>query len=400
MSLLKQLENELVVLVEQMQSINDKAQAENRNHLNNEENAQFMDLSSKAASLRMRIDEECARQKRTGDPQGSQREMIPHVYQLSEFRANSGKLFREAIKTKGELVLELRETATATTSTGVANAIPVYIKDFIEPLEKGLIYDKLGIPIEYGLSGDVKYPIMPYIEATIAGEAVKLADTTLAPDAVTPKPKRIGVTCPLTGLADIQTDMRVYNWVVSALATAVARTVNRWAFTTSPINSDTYGVFAYNKTANPVKTVQFAGAIPTFKELTAMRGAVMGTGAYSDGTYAYVMSSQMYAALESEPKVSGGEQMIITNGKIGEVPVFITEEIESTAKGVYNETAKHVGFGRFSDCKMAQFGNVKLIINPYSGDTQDITRITVNTHWSVDCIRYGSFIIGTATLPA
>ena len=394
MGFIKQLESELMVLVEEMQAINDQAQAENRSHLNSDENKKFADLAEKAKSLRMRLDEEYAKQKKTGAQQ-QQRADIPYVHQLTEFRANSGKLFREAIKAKGELVLELRETPSATTSTGVANAIPVYIKDFVEPLEKGLIYDKLGISIEYGLTGDVKYPIMPYIEATIAGEAVKLEDTTLAPDAINPKPKRIGVTCPITGLADIQTDMRVYNWILSALATAVARAVNRWAFTTVGINSNTFGIFAYNKTSNPIKTVQFAGALPTYKELLAMRGAVMGTGAYADGTYAYVMSSQMYAALEAEPKVAGGEQMIITNGKIGEIPVFVTEEIESTAKGVYNESAQHVGFGRFSDCKMAQFGNFKLIVNPYSGDTQDITRITVNTHWSVDCIRYGSFVIGT-----
>lgn len=395
MDFVKQLESELMVLVEGMQAINDQAQVENRCHLNSDENKQFAELAEKAKSLRMRLDEEYARQKKTGETQQQQRAVIPYVHQLTEFRANSGKMFREAIKAKGELVLELRETPSVTTSASVANAIPVYIKDFVEPLEKGLIYGKLGIPIDYGLTGDVKYPIMPYIEATIAGEAVKLEDTTLAPDAINPKPKRIGVTCPITGLADIQTDMRVYNWILSALAAAVARAVNRWAFTTVGINSSTFGVFAYNKTSNPIKTAQFAGALPTFKELVAMRGAVMGTGAYADGTYAYVMSSQMYAALEAEPKVAGGEQMIITNGKIGEIPVFVTEEIESTAKGVYNESAQHVGFGRFSDCKMAQFGNFKLIVNPYSGDTQDITRITVNTHWSVDCIRYGSFVIGT-----
>ena len=397
------LEERLALLNDEMQAINDKAGAENRTALTESEDKEFEKRFTEAESIRMRLRAMKAAENDKNDAED--RGYEPFVTKISEQRAASGKMFREAISRKCELTLELRETVNATTSASVANAIPVYIKDFIEPLDKGLIFDKLGIKIEYGLSGDVKYPVMPYIEATIAGEGVKLEDSTLVPDAITPKPRRLGVTCPLTGLTNIQTDMRLYNWLLNELAKSVARAVNRWMFMTVAAATDVYGVFAYNKDKNPIKTVAFNSTTPTYKELLAMRGAVMGTGAYQDGTYAYVMSSPMYAELEATPAVANGEKMIITDGKIGGVPVFVTEEIECTGKGsdgksTYNATPKHIGFGRFSDCKVAQFGQFKLIINPYTGDSADITRVTVNAHWSVDCLRRGSFVIGTVKTSA
>lgn len=396
------LKERLALLNDEMQVINDKAAAENRTALTESEDKEFEKRAKEAESIRMRLRALAAAEadKNPKEDRGYE----PFVTKISAQRDASGRMFREALARKCEIALELRESVTATTAATAANTIPVYIKDFVEPLEKGLIFDKLGVKMEYGLSGDIKYPVMPYIEASIADEGVKLEDTTLAPGAITPKPRRLGVTCPLTGLTNIQTDMRLYNWLLNELAKAVARAVNRWMFMTVAAATDVYGVFAYNKDKNPIESVTFKGALPTYKDLLAMRGKVMSSGAQNDGTYAYVMSATMYTELESTPKVANGEQMILVDGKIGGVPVFVTEEIECTGKSggksTYNVSPKHVGFGRFSDVKVGQFGQFKLIINPYTGDSADITRITVNAHWAVDTLRRGSFVIGTITTAA
>lgn len=393
------LKERLALLNDEMQAINDKAAAEKRTALTESEDQEFEKRAKEAASIRMRLHALAAAEgdKNAKEDGGYE----PFVTKISEQRAASGKMFREALTRGCEIALELRESVTATTAANAANTIPVYIKDFVEPLEKGLIFDKLGVKMEYGLSGDIKYPVMPYIEASIADEGVKLEDTTLAPGAITPKPRRLGVTCPLTGLANIQTDMRLYNWLLNELAKSIARAINRWMFMTVAAATDVYGVFAYNKDKNPIESVTFKAALPTYKELVAMRGKVMTSGAQNDGTYAYVMSAAMYTELETTPKVANGEQMILVDGKIGGIPVYITEEIECTGKSAgkstYNVTPKHVGFGRFSDVKVGQFGQFKLIVNPYTGDTADVTRITVNANWAVDTLRRSSFVIGTIT---
>lgn len=393
------LKERLALLNEGLLAINDKAAAENRTVLTESENKEWDKLDGEAENIRKRLRVLAA--VAADNAPIEDRGYEPFATKISEQRAASGRMFREALTRNCEIALELRESVTATTAANAINAIPVYIKDFVEPLEKGLIFDKLGVKMEYGLSGDIKYPVMPYIEASIADEGVKLEDTTLAPGAITPKPRRLGVTCPLTGLANVQTDMRLYNWLLNELAKSVARAINRWMFMTVAAATDVYGVFAYNKDKNPIESVTFKAASPTYKELVAMRGKVMTSGAQNDGTYAYVMSAAMYTELETTPKVANGEQMILVDGKIGGIPVFITEEIECTGKSggksTYNVTPKHVGFGRFSDVKVGQFGQFKLIVNPYTGDTADVTRITVNAHWAVDTLRRSSFVIGTIT---
>ena len=38
--------------------------------------------------------------------------------------------------------------------------VPLTIKDILPPLEMGLIFDKVGIPVETGVVGDISWPIM------------------------------------------------------------------------------------------------------------------------------------------------------------------------------------------------------------------------------------------------
>ena len=284
-----------------MQSIDDAAEQDGRRSLNADENKNFTELKEKAervsallAAARRAGESELPRELRNIDY------VFPVECRLTEERAEAGKRLREFFNTKYKrgADVELRDVITASGTPEVDGAIPVLVKDFIEPLEKGIIYGKLGIKVLTGLSANIKYPIAPYVEASIAGEKEKIADTTITLTDLKPKPQRIAISIPFTGLANIQTDGAFYTWVVNEIVKAVARTLNRWMFQTTAIKEGVYGVFAYNAAANPILQKSFAAAAPTYKELLAMRGEVMATGAYNDGTYAYVMSGKMYADLE------------------------------------------------------------------------------------------------------
>lgn len=316
-------------------------------------------------------------------------------YRLTTERAQAGDKFRELLDSgkKQEVSLFLRAGGT-TLSTDVASAIPVTVGDLIQPLEKGMIMGKVGTKMLTGLSGDYKYPIFPYVEATIEGEAVKVDDTTLKLDALTPNPKRIALKIPMSNWALQQSGIVLYNALVNALSQGIMRFLNRWMFQPSAIATNVYGPMAYNASSNPIvqKTLS---ATPTYAELQEMMGEVESSGAYNDGTFAYVMSAKMAAKLRSTPKVAGGEQMIIDKGEIDGFPVFLTEEIEAVGDGTYNATPKHIGFGRFSDVMVAQFGNLRLVIDPYTLSDEDTTRFIVNAHFAEDVIRKGSFVIGT-----
>lgn len=393
----KELQSEFQEIRESMRAINDGAEAAGRTELTEEEARKWDELASRAETIRRSL--ELAKMSSDDDLMREMRDLanIPTVeYRLTSERAEAGRLLRDLLSSKYKrgADIELRDLITATGSADTASAVPVLVRDFIEPLEKALIFNMLGIKILTGLSSDIKYPVTPYVEASIAGEKEKLTDTTITLSDLKPNPQRLGIAIPFTGFANIKTDGALYNWVLSAVVKAVARALNRWMFQTTPIKDGIYGIFAYNAAANAIQQKSLS-ATPTYAELLAMRGMVMGTGAYSDGTYAYVMSGQMYATLEATPITTGGDRMILADGKIGGVPVYITEEIEATGKGTYNATPKHVGFGRFSDCMSHQFGTMNLVVDPYTESVADATRVVLNAYWSVDVVRAKSFVIGT-----
>jgi hypothetical protein len=246
-----------------------------------------------------------------------------------------------------------------------------------------------------GLSANVKYPIMPTFEASFVNEKETVSDTVISETALQPVPRRLAISVPLTDLANLQTDGKLYNWILNNLAIAVARTLNRWMFQATPVITGVYGPMAYDASKNAVQTIEFAGDKPTYAELIAMRGKVQGKGSYNDGTYAYLMSGAMSADLEATPRFANGDTPVLADGKIGGCPVLLSEYIEATGNDTFNPVPLHVGFGRWSDAIVGQFGSMKLTIDPYSASKAGVTNLVLDSYFSVDLIRKASFVIGT-----
>ena len=129
-------------------------------------------------------------------------------------------------------------------------------------------------------------------------------------------------------------------------------------------------------------TVQFAGAVPTYKELTQMKGKVYNAGVENDGTSAYVMTPEMYAILEATSRDAGSGRMIIEDGKIAGVPVFQTAHING------------IGFGVWGLEPLGQFGDMNFIVDPYTGAGGNITRLVINAGWSMSSLRKEGFCVG------
>lgn len=382
-------------LKEEAHGINDKVEAETRD-MNATEKERWAELSKSIGSVKRELvlrsmDEDLE----VSTPALEARANLESVYQLTPERRNAARKFRELLDRGGkDVIMELRASVTATGTTESAAAISILAQDFIEPLNKGLIYHQLGLRVKEGLTANVKYPIMPDFEASFVNEKETVTDTVITETALTPVPRRIAISAPLTDIANLQTEGRLYAWILNNLAVAVARTINRWMFQTTPVVTGVYGPMAYHTTNNPVQTVELS-AQPAYTELIGMRGKVQGSGAYNDGTYAYVMSGAMAAELEAAPRFTNGDTPILLDGKIGGCPVMLSEYIEATGPNTFNTVPKHVGFGRWSDVIVGQFGQMKLTVDPYSSSKAGVTNIVLNTEWSVDAIRKSSFVIGT-----
>ena len=298
-----------------------------------------------------------------------------------------------------------REAYIATSTTNVDGMIPVTINKITEPLEEGLILDKVGLPLLTGLSGSYLWPVGGNaVEATIAGETVELQDAALTFGKVTPVPTRVGITVNITHQTITQTEGVAYEYVMRQIPQAIKRTLNAAMFNTAA--GTTYGgvqgpfqapaaatggaastVAALNTKAKmkACYKITAAGSIPTYAELKALKGVVLVKGVPAEHL-AYVMDAYTASVLEATSKDSGSGQMIIQNGAIDGIPVYTTNYIN-------NATKCYVGFGNFAYEPLQGFGAMRFVVDPYTGATKDVVRLTLNSDWAANTLKQEAFAV-------
>lgn len=285
---------------------------------------------------------------------------------------------RQSGKVVNVLKRDVTFTGQTTTNSGPA---PLTIGDIVQPLEAGLIYDKVGLPILTGLVGDYCWPVVGSVEATIADETVELADTEIDIDALEPNPVRLGISIKITNETINKTNGVALQIVKQQLPLAIARLINRCMFVTAKTDKAYHAKF-HGPFTECSHNVQFAGEVPTYKELVQMKGKVYNAGVENDGTGAYAMTPEMYAILEATSRDAGSGRMIIEDGKISGVPVFQTARIDG------------IGFGVWGLEPLGQFGEMSFIVDPYTGAGGNITRLVINAGWSMTSLRKEGFCIG------
>lgn len=299
------------------------------------------------------------------------------------------------------------------TTQDINGQVSLTIGDIIKPLEEGLILNKVGIKLRTGLVGEYASPVLGRVVAKVAGEKVKLGNTKLSTEALKPKPFRVGISTQTTYSAVNRSAGLTLDIVSEELPMGVTRTLNALMFSPIKVATDAAGnalpeeatgpFYAIKKaeaTGTPVadiKTkaqkksihhIQFAGDVPTYKELLAMKGLVSAKGVVNDGTACFVMSEYLKAELEATPRDAGSGVMIVENGMIAGVPVFCTNEIDT-------DDASYVGYGVWSNELLGQFGDMRYIVDPTSLADEDSIKHTLNGEWSMTTVRKAAFVLGS-----
>lgn len=320
--------------------------------------------------------------------------------------------FIKAVGEKGIKHDELLKREVITTSD-INGQVPLSIGDIIKPLEEGLILNKVGIKLRTGLVGEYASPVLGRVVAKVAGEKVKLSNTKITTEALKPKPFRVGITTQTTYSAVNRSAGLTLDIVREELPMGVTRTLNALMFSPVKVATDASGNQLPDEAMGPfahilkehasgtavaeIKTkaqkkaayhIQFAGDVPTYKELLAMKGLVMAKGVTNDGTACYVMSEYLKAELEGTPRDAGSGLMVIENGAIAGIPVFCTNEIDT-------DSAQYVGFGIWSNQLLGQFGDMRYVVDPTSLADEDSIKHTLNGEWAMSTVRKEAFVLGS-----
>ena len=157
---------------EQMRAMLDKAEAEKR-ALDASEKEQFEQLKTKKELLEMKVERRALEDINAGLVSDRRVLFSQAVFDVVNHR--SLEEYNGVVSEGGIKVVE--RAVTVTDTTDAASMVPVTIGEIIEPLEKGLIIDKLGIKMQSGLVGDLVFPTLAAVEATIQGENGAVTDT-------------------------------------------------------------------------------------------------------------------------------------------------------------------------------------------------------------------------------
>lgn len=362
-----------------MNEISDKVQAENR-PMSDAEKREYDTLQSDFAKIGRELAlnaDEVSMKKLTTEVKPTQGEMLREVMNTAMTKGS-----------KSEFVVAMREWTEGVELADVANGgmIPLTIKDILPPLEMGLILDKVGIPVETGVIGDISWPVVGSVEASIKGEKEALTDTGIDLSNIIPKKARVGITIPVTYQAINSTSSDLLGIVQNQARMGIRRLVNRVSFSHQKFTGDFHGPFAGAKASG-----SFAGAVPTFKELLAMKGKVASEGVEMIG-FCFVMSENMKATLEATPIDAGSGRMIVENGTINGYPVFTTEFI-NYGSGGDKAGVEYIAAGCFGYLAVNQYGDLRVVVDPYTRAKEDIVQVTINSDWSMTTLREEAFAL-------
>ena len=319
-------------------------------------------------------------------------------------KKSANQMFRETVKAVREGKVDgnfaLTREATSTITSGIIQAsektnmesagIPVSIQELIKPLEAELVYGKVGLKVQTGVRGKIQWPVLDNsIEVSVGGELDTVDTKVLEFDKITTTPYKLGISVEVSNEAINDEAFDLIGLITEQIGRGTGRTLNKrlLALSAPSVKADFVGPLVSHK-----QTVTFAGAVPTYAELKALKGKVLASNASMAG-FCYIMDAAMYSALEATPKDAGSGRFVIEGGKIDGDVIFLTD---------LTEYANKVVCGCFAYEALNQHGTTNFIVDPYTQAKKNITVFTLNADWSLTYLvrpkDKAPFAVGSASV--
>ena len=279
----------------------------------------------------------------------------------------------------------------ATSGLTSTNPFTITTGDIVEPLWANTILQTIGQPLLTGLKGNYLWPVVEAFEATINDEGVALGDSKIPLSQLVARPERIGIAVPITRESITETDGLIQTIATEYIPKSAAALINKIEFSLTRLKKYDNGKVTTNDATNLVgpfvgKTATtYTGDAPSLKDILALKSAVLSKNIMPEGL-AYVMTETTKGLLEATPKWQGSNQAIVDeNGKINGVPVFTTSYAQEGA----------VYFGAFKYAPMGLFGDMNIIVDPYSQARKNAIDFVLNVDFAITVLRKEAFAILT-----
>ena len=301
---------------------------------------------------------------------------------------NKGEAFREYLKgvrdgSKSREILLAPTQTNITANIEASGAIRLTIHEMIPTLHEGLdLPDTLRIVT--GVTGNEIWPVsVNDVEMEEVGEVAPLTDQVLDFANITPVPRRIGLTVPVSNMA-------IDNAAFDLLAFVQAKfTIALRKYLASKIYSQAAWTGNHGPFSNMSPAGQIDFAANPYKEILKAVAAFSDKG-FFEGDVVIIMDRETEAELKATPRIPGAAAgFVVEDGRCAGYPYVVTHYLNTklNAGGTALEPTdkKYIAFGYFEWFALQQHGDVRLSIDATSQGVakKNITAVTLNSAWSM-----------------
>ena len=384
MSIIIQLKEEISELRNRCQEIVDLAKAEVRDLTEDEEK----EIEDAKTAIDEKKEEIKAAQEEIDKKVPAEIEDEPEAEDKKE---NKNIRFKSNMK-KQSLVKEIRSALAENRKSIHVNAetravvvqgeagvhdqvVETEIEGILEPLYANSILTSLGARWYSGLPmGDVQIPVMTKSTVKWEGETSEADATGNTFNAVKLQPKRlsayIDISKQLLAQDTIGVEAAIRRDIVKALNDKLEATLLDDAAGTS---EQPAGLF-YNKTL---------AHVTDFAKLCNFEAEVEEDNVY--GNMKYVLSPKAKAAFRCMIKGTNNTGMVYENGEMDGIQTLVTSNVE----------AKKFIYGNFENLVVGSWGDIELVLDPYTQATKGCVRIVINAFFDFKTVRDEAFAFGT-----
>ena len=254
-------------------------------------------------------------------------------------------------------------TVTIQDNESVANITPVHMGEIVEALHPGEVIGALGLNIQT-LVGQWNFPTVAGAEAEWADENIEISDSKIELGKISPSPKRLAISVPVSKRAIYQSGGKIREIVLKAFNDAITTAFNVSMLATSQSSNSKAPAGAVTNLASTRK-ITLSGA-PTRQDVLNLMKKVYKTGVKSKNP-AFVAGSDMFFTLAATPKDEGSGRFMIENIEVD------NDTVTGVMEGVKVVMSDYVGsnnlaFGVWGYELLGMFGAADLTIDSTSKD--------------------------------
>ena len=241
------------------------------------------------------------------------------------------------------------------------DVVETEIKDFLEPLYAESVFSKLGVRMYSGLPmGDIRVPAMAGGTAEWEYENADAEFTSNEFSSVILKPKRITAYIDISKMLIAQDTLNVQSMIIRDLYNALMSKVQK-TFLGSAAGTayKPAGIF-YGVTTQD---------ITSYAELCEMEAGVADSNI--GGEKKYLMSNHAKAALRCMAKSVLTNELALTNGNVDGTQVIANSDVADN----------NYVYGAFDSIVFGSWGDVDLIIDPYTQARKGAVRLVINAYF-------------------